>query len=192
MAIFEFDGRAPEIGKNCYIAESAEIIGNVVHTKLNQLYAGQSKFVLIEVSVPRTERKQMEVAAVNIKYRDMQQNSMARSQSAVFGRFVKDAQIVARATNKPVMVAAVGLIANETNKRAIVLRDKGKVEEARRLLRGNFDYLNKNSMRYGSNRLQKQAVDNEQDAKSLTGKKWKARRKQMRKNQYNMEAQQMW
>ena len=29
MAIFSFDERVPKIGKNCYIAESAEVIGDV-------------------------------------------------------------------------------------------------------------------------------------------------------------------
>ncbi|RJO63912.1 MAG: gamma carbonic anhydrase family protein [Myxococcales bacterium] len=29
MAIFEFDGYRPQIGKNCYIADSAEVIGAV-------------------------------------------------------------------------------------------------------------------------------------------------------------------
>ncbi len=30
MAIFQFDDRVPKIGKNCYIADSAEVIGSVV------------------------------------------------------------------------------------------------------------------------------------------------------------------
>jgi Ca-activated chloride channel family protein len=75
-------------------------------------------------------------------------------------------------------------ISADNNVRAMMLRDQGKVDEARKVLQHNTQYLYDNAARYNSKRLQDYGVSNEGDAKNLSPGKWKKRRKEMREMQF--------
>ena len=94
--------------------------------------------------------------------------------------------------NESVVVASIELIANEYNKRAVDLRDQGKIAEAEQVLEDNAVYLETAAKKYKSKKLKKSAGYNRADKANLAPGRWKARRKVMRDNQYEADMQQAW
>ena len=87
------------------------------------------------------------------------------------------------------MAFAIHRIGIENNKLAVALRDTGKVDEARDLLRKNAIYLEKNATKYGSKDLLRDSVNNWTDSRNL-GKTWRSRRRVMRQYQHQAETDQ--
>ncbi|MFW6161681.1 MAG: hypothetical protein ACODAJ_02875, partial [Planctomycetota bacterium] len=96
---------------------------------------------------------------------------------------------VKRRENEDVMVAAVEMVATERNKLAVRLRDQGKVEEAKEVLKDNVDYLASNAAKYDSDRLDRYGVANNEDLNNLDAANWKEQRKRMRDWQHYNAAQ---
>jgi Ca-activated chloride channel homolog len=88
------------------------------------------------------------------------------------------------------MVAVVEAIAAENNRKAVALRDEGKLDEAQKLLLKNAGYLDNEATRYNAPKLKKYSQENEDDAKNLDGNKWTIRRKAMRSSQHKIDTQQ--
>jgi Ca-activated chloride channel homolog len=175
------------------LGRDADIVGQNVTTRLNQLYGKQEKYILLEVEVGSapTGRTQS-LAAVRVDYTDMINKKRDRLDGGTSVTFTGSAKVVKDNTNATVMVAAVEQIANENNKRALVLRDQGKVSEARSLLLGNEQYLENNAAKYKSVRLKKFGQDNRSDADNLDPGNWDRQRKRMKKMQYEFDSQQAW
>ena len=93
-----------------------------------------------------------------------------------------------------VVVSSIELLANEKNRLALELRDKGRTREAERVLEDNVRFLNKKAARHKSNKLKKLAKDNRQDQKTLSAPApvWKKQRKVMRQRQNALDMQQAW
>ncbi|MEZ5671549.1 MAG: hypothetical protein R3E08_03875 [Thiotrichaceae bacterium] len=162
-------------------------------TTLNQLYANQEKYVLLEVEVPATAaEKQREIAQVKVNYLDMMTHHAEYLVDTASLRFTANPRLVEESVDKDVMVSVTEQVALEKNKEAITLRDAGKTKEAEQLLRRNADYLDEEAKKYGSERLQKQKESNEKAAGSVSSPDWSRERKQMRKDQNAIENQQSW
>jgi Ca-activated chloride channel family protein len=175
------------------LGRDADIIGQVVTARLNHIYGKQEKFVLVEVEVPATPAgRSLALASVSVQYDDPFSKRQERDDNSVTGRFSASLSEVEKGTNRDVMVSVVQLVANERNKEAVTLRDQGKIEEARRALEANVDYLNENAVRYKADSLKKQGKTNRDDADNLEGAKWQKQRKNMVREQYMFDAQQAW
>jgi Ca-activated chloride channel family protein len=98
--------------------------------------------------------------------------------------------VVQRKTNAAVMTECVLQIANEQNKLATALRDKGDVAGARRLLEANGKYLSSNATLYKSEKLRERGGDNKNQAGLLEDKDWGRFRKLMREAQHADSSQQ--
>lgn len=171
----------------------ATINGNKVRISLNQLYAQQEKFALLEVKVPagaaNTTRR---LANVDVKYANMVTKKKATRRDALDVGFTSSVSKAQAKQNRDVMVAAVEAIATERNRQALALRDQGKVKEAEVVLKGNAAYLAKENKKLKSTRLQKYAKDNEQAADNLAPAQWNETRKSMREGQYSNSSQRSW
>ena len=89
--------------------------------------------------------------------------------------------------------AGVDLIANETDKRAIALRDQGKVEEAQRVMLDNAVFLENNANKLESRKLKKRAKRSRRSREELKDRsKWKKQRKMMYDDSFMLEQQRAW
>ena len=175
------------------LGREADIVGQTVTTRLNQIYGRQQKYILLEVEVEASAAGQTRpLASVAVDYTDMATKHKAHLAASKKVIFTGSAQLVKDNTNSKVMVAAVEQIANETSKRALALRDQGKIGQARKILLGNERYLNDNANKYNSKRLKSFGLRNRGDADNLSPEKWDRQRKRMRKMQYEFDAQQAW
>lgn len=173
------------------LGREADIVGQKVTARLNQVAAQREKFVLLEVEVAAGEPgTQAALAEVQVRYRDLATGEDARTTRALSFDRVRDKSEVERRVDRAVMVEAVALIATERNRLAVVLRDQGKTEEARTVLEDNVRYLEHNSVQYKAPKLKSLSVTNEKDSKNLDENQWNRQRKSMRREQYRTDLQQ--
>jgi Ca-activated chloride channel family protein len=173
------------------LGREADITGNTVRVLINQINAGQEKYVLLEVEVPATRASQTrEVAAVTASYANMMTRSTDTLSATTSVRFTDSPAEVERSVNREVMIAVVTQTAVERNKLAVELRDKGRIEEAHAALTDNAGYLKHNASRLDSVALGVYAERNVVDAKNLDDANWGRQRKDMRYMQRSSEAQQ--
>jgi len=171
----------------------ATINGNKVRFSLNQLYAAQKKFALLEVRIPAgAANTKRDIARVDVSYANMISHKKRKQQRKLAVGFTRSAKAVKKHQNTDVMVAAVEAIATERNQRAVTLRDEGKIAEARAVLKGNSKYLKGRAKHLKSKRLEKYAKDNFDDADNLAPDKWQRRRKSMREEQLSNASQRSW
>lgn len=166
------------------LGREADISGQTVVTTMNQLYSKQEQFVLLEVEVPSTKVDHIrDIATVHLSYLNMGAKVNDHLSSSVAARFSDSETEIAERVCKEVMVSCVSQIAVENNKKATELRDRGRVEEARKLLISNGAYLDENARAYNSDFLSSYGSLNRRSAENLDGAKWNAVRKQMRYEQ---------
>jgi len=172
----------------------ATITGHKARVNLSQLYASQQKYMLFEVKVPPgMAGKKRDVANVNVSYANMISKQKATKKSSVAVAFTSARSEVAQRQNKKVMEAAVEAIGADENKRAVALRDAGKVKEAQAVLENNARYLQTNSVQLQSKKLADYSQKNEEAAKDVAKPAaWNKARKTMRKDQSAIDTQQAW
>jgi Ca-activated chloride channel homolog len=174
------------------INRTGEIHGREVVLQMNQLYRKQEKFVLIEVELPegRVGTTQT-VANVDVSYANMDNGETGRVHGSTAVTFSADDREVAARENRTVMIAAIEALAVERNKDALVLRDKGQVEQAQKVLRDNATFLEENARRYQSPSLSGYGKDNRMDAEKLNkNEEWNEQRKKMKKDAHTRSSQQ--
>ncbi len=177
------------------LGRKAHIYGQEVVARINQLYASQEKFLLIEVEVPASlDGSTRDVAAVSVEY----DNAVTRQRESLRGgtqiRFSRSDDLVERSQNDKVVVASIELLANENNRLAVELRDQGKTAEAERVLESNVKFLETKASKHSSKKLKKLAADNKKDQSEIKApaKVWNSRRKEMRRRQYQLDSQMAW
>jgi Ca-activated chloride channel family protein len=175
------------------LGREGEISNDVVHLRMNQLYSEQEKFVILEVEIPAGKVGQnMNLAAVNVSYLNMQSKNKDTMSRAVSVGFSDSAEVVAKAVNKKAMTSAVQQVANATNKQALQLRDEGKVEQARKILDDNVQYLSSQRANVESEAAGKLESDSRRNAAAISAPapEWNAKRKSMKEEQYKADKQQ--
>jgi Ca-activated chloride channel family protein len=173
------------------LGRDAQIRGNTVSLAMNQLYADQEKFVLLEVEVPATSTgKELKAAVVTTRYRNLFSGKNDSLTKSAFIAFTHNAAQVAARENRGVMVAAVEAVATATNRLAVEARDRGDMDLAKDILLKNSVYLQKSATKYKSKKLKKKSDFNFEDANNLDEANWNKQRKTMRKRQYTDEMQQ--
>jgi Ca-activated chloride channel family protein len=175
------------------LGRNGEIVGSTAIVTLNQLYAEQEKYVLLELEVPggrRGERRQL--ADVEVTYANMTTRSSDRVRGQASAFFTDQRDLVEKSENRDVMVAVVEQIATERNELALALRDQGKIQEAQRTLLDNAQYIEQNAAALDSESLQSLAEENVQQSEGLEGEEWERSRKQMRETQEKVKRQRTW
>jgi Ca-activated chloride channel family protein len=147
---------------------------------------------MIEVQVPaQLAGSRLEVAAVDVRYANTLDRTTDVLGAAAAVGFSDSAAEVDRSRNDGVLVASVELLANEASKRAVELRDQGRITEAEGLLDNNAAFLEDNARRYKSKRLEKGAARQRAARPKLADPyQWNAERKEMRDDQYQFDMQQ--
>lgn len=169
----------------------AEINGQKVVATLPQLYSEQEKFLVLEVDVPASpEGKPLDIAQVNVDYDNMLTRASDRLTGKASVNFSNSDKVIASSVNNEVLEAGVLLFANERNKAATILRDKGDIKAARRMLLQNADYLKRYAADLGSLQLDAACNLNTIQSRNLEDVRWTRFRKGMVLEQYRADTQQ--
>ena len=106
-------------------------------------------------------------------------------------KFTQSRETAEKNVDRETMEAAVLQVATEKNEQAVLLRDEGKIDEAKEILENNAEYLKANAAALGSEVLEDYGAMNAEDASTLESEEeWKASRKKMRDQQFENRSQQ--
>jgi Ca-activated chloride channel family protein len=181
------------------LGRDGEIVEGVVRLRMNQLYSQQEKYVLLEVEVPAGRAgENRDLAGVDVSYLNMHSKSKDSLNRSVTVSFSDSSEIVAKSTDKKAMVSAVQQVSNEVSKEALKLRDVGKVEEAKKMMEANSNYLADKAVSLGSAAapapaladMEKQTRRQASELDSKDSAEWNVSRKKMKEDQYKLEKQQ--
>jgi Ca-activated chloride channel homolog len=162
------------------------ISGKTAVVSLNNLYSEHEKFALLEVEIePEAADSTRTLATVNASYRNMKTQTTDRLEGTADVVFCKSSSTVEKQTNKKLMVDVVKLVAAENNDLVITLRDKGDIRGAQKAAESNEAYININEVRFGSQALAQELINQKQFNDSLEqDEEYKKSRKDMRAIQY--------
>lgn len=173
------------------LGREAEIDGSLVRTKLSQLYSLQEKYVLLEVEIPQGNvGESRKLVDVDVSYDNMLTKKQDKQSEVVSVSFSDSEKTVAGSLNKEVLVPATQQVVNIESKRAIELRDQGKIEEAKKVLQDNAALLRQRASSYASPELSEEAEAYEGDAQQLESENWNKSRKELVEKSYSIEKQQ--
>lgn len=176
------------------LGREAEIRGRKVHLNMNQLYSAQQKQIILEVELTKDMAEgETPFADVEIDYRSMKQKTRSHLKKTANARFTRSRKDATRSINKRVMSTVVEQIAVERNEKAVTLRDKGRIKEARKVLEDNAAYLQEEAQNLGgdyASSLNDLAVKNKKDSENLEEGRWAASRKMMKARSYKQKTQQ--
>ena len=172
------------------LGRPGDINGNEVRIRLNQVYGTAEYSLQLELDVPAgLPIGDSELVDVEVNYTPSA-GERRRIEQTVAGRF-SPSQEEARASVDPkVMEPILELEARRRSRQAIKLRDEGKIDDARKLLRDNAAALEQGQRRYRmkSKRLQQLQANSAEAAASIDDRaKWNTSRKQMREDQSNRQ-----
>lgn len=179
------------------LGREVEISGNLVRGRLNHIYAGQEKYILLEVevdagpgAVPAGTRLPGPMGGdVLVTLRDMGTGESVKEARTVRISTTLSSAGVEEGIDKGVMVEVVKLLARENYRQAVNLRDEGRVEEARQILISNAGYISVSNTLLMSNDLAKAGLDNDSAASTLDDANWNSTRKQMMERDHEWELQ---
>ncbi len=169
----------------------ATIKGQSVTFGWNQIYSGHERYMMLEVEVPAHEDGQIrELGQAEVTYANMETKTTDKLSSKLDIRFSASESQAKESIIKPVMEEYIELAANENNKKAMQLRDEGKIEAARSAFSGNAAFLRNNAAALGgSSRLEGGAVLNTTQAEAVDSPQWERTRKGAVKIQYSISNQ---
>jgi hypothetical protein len=139
-----------------------------------------------------TAGKKRSIADVAVSYANMMSKQKGQKRGVAQVEFSAAKTLVASRQNKQVIEAAVEAIATDENRRALVLRDQGKVKEAQQALQQNAAYLQREGERLDSVKLRTYGAKNVENARGLDSADWSRTRKTMRENQTTNSLQRGW
>jgi len=177
------------------LGRDGTILGQTVRTNMSQLYSEQEKFVLIEVEVPAGKADQeVSLADVSVNYQNMQSRKQDKLADNMKIAYSESKEVVKRALNAPVVSTATKQVANTESKRALRLRDQGKLEEAQSVLKASAAYSRSVGASLGGaaeQELNSFSDDIAKDAEIIVKKKeWNKNRKELKAKQYRSDKQQ--
>lgn len=184
---------APGVRPVRLMGRDGDIVGQQVVVRLNQLYAGEEKFALLELEVgPGELGGRALVARAAASYGNLVSKQTDALTGTAHVEFVATPAEAERRIDQSVMVRAVELIASEQSRLAVVLNDQGRTQEAERVLLDNAAWLDENWQRYKAPSLKQLQQQNIEDSKNLAPDDYRRQRKVMRKRQVEFEMQQLY
>jgi len=182
---------SPDIRPVRLLGREGKINGQNVEVFINQLYSEHEKFIMLEVEVPATAKDtNRKIAEVDVSYGNLKTHTTDKLKRKVEAAFSNSKGLIEQRANRKVMANVIELIATERNELALELRDKGRTQEACRLLSTNEAYLNDNFARYKSPKLKKYAEQQKEDRDNMDAQNWHRQRKIMREIQFDNRSQQ--
>ncbi|MGV4277928.1 vWA domain-containing protein [Citrobacter farmeri] len=124
------------------LGREGEIRDNTVTVKLNQLYANQEKYVMLEVLPAKGQAAQSKpLAEVNVSYNNLATGQKERWDNKMAVSYTASASDVQKAQVEDVVVDSAIQKSAIQNEQALQLMDEGKMDEAKAILRENSSTL---------------------------------------------------
>jgi len=166
------------------LGRDAEIIGQTITVQMPELYAGQLDDVVLELEVAAAAPQSRRIAEVEVSYHNTITRSLDRISQTVSAEVSDETARIEGSGDREVGVAVAERLANEASRRAIELRDEGRVDEARRLMQESAATLRERARAYGSKTLEDLSRDYDIDAQNVEGPAWERQRKHMTRRNY--------
>lgn len=142
------------------LGREADIRGQEVTVAMNQLYAKQEKYVLLEVEIPEgAAETDAPVAEVQLSCINAISKSEDKITSHAVARRVSDAALVTASTNKAVLVDVARFIGSEKEALAVKLNDEGRHEEAIKAYSAAAMWCTQQGKLLGAEELEKMGKD---------------------------------
>lgn len=120
------------------IGREGVIHGNRVDVKMNQLYGGQQKFILLEVEIPATTHgRQRDLCMARVDYDNLVTKSRGETHTLAQATFSREEKDVTSSLNGAVQAQVLFNETAENREQAIKLSDEGKFEQAAQILSAN-------------------------------------------------------
>lgn len=128
------------------------------------------------------------MAQVDISYINMATDSLDTLQKSVSVMATDSEMRIAADENRSVMEAVAYQVSVERNELAMRLRDEGKIEEGKKVLQENLDYMKEKGLKD-----EEWIVDNARQLEKIDAddSEWRKYRKGMVKGQYEIKQQMM-
>ena len=183
---------APGVRPVRVLGRDSEIVGSTVMTSIGQIYSNREKYVLLEVEVDsHPEGEEIALAEVSLRYDNLMSQRVDRLSHDVRARFTTNQSRVEENMDTSAMVSAVMQIAAERSQEAMMLRDQGRVLEAKAAVQANSQFLQSNAATLGSDELAGYGEAMAEDAEAIESEEeWNATRKRMVDDQHETSSQQ--
>jgi Ca-activated chloride channel family protein len=170
----------------------AEISGGDVRIGINNVYSLQDRYFLLEVELPETDDgERFDVANVSVSYLNMATAKASSLSSRLNALATADRGKSDRMRNKDVSEKVAIQESVLANEEAVKLRDSGRVDEAKGLLRITAKKLKSLSVELDSDTLKEASDSNEANAAVIEDEAtWGENRKEMLDDQYSARNQQ--
>jgi Ca-activated chloride channel family protein len=177
------------------LGREAEIRGNRVEARLNQLYADQEKYLLLEIETPEGRSGEtLDLASVEVTYNDLQAKRRDSLSGQAQARYSASVPETERSINKKVLVSASEQIGADMDDRALELKEQGDVEGASAVFRQKAEFLEQEADKLDSETLREQSVRSREAEEAVAAPAaspaWSKARKTLRADQYSIKKQQ--
>ncbi len=136
------------------LGRDASIRGGTVEVAMNQLRAGQEKYVLLEVDVPASTTSTTQlIGDVEVSYRRNEASAPKLVTAHSLAIRVNDEKVVESSSNTPILVEVAKQLGVEKQMIAVKLTDEGKTKEAEKLFLENAGTLQMLGQKYRSAEL---------------------------------------
>jgi Ca-activated chloride channel family protein len=175
---------APGVRPLRIMNREGDIRGRTVTVNLNQVLSAQEKYVLVELEVPEGQAgRNLDVASAVVSYRDLENKSQESRPRPLTVAYTADPRGAEASVKKEVKEKVLLQQAVEANERAVRLRDEGRLEEAKKVLKDNSAQLQGAAAQMSSPVLDDYAKQNAQEAEKMDSGDWETQRKSMRESQ---------
>ncbi len=174
------------------LGRSAEITGRKVSLNMNQVIAGNEKYVLLEVEVPSgAAGSARSLASVNVSYDDMSSRSREHATGQLAIRFSGSRGEIEANRDRNVMVSATQQIHAEKTREAVKLRDEGRIAAAQKLMMEQAAVMDSAAVAYAAPELATEAANARTGAATIKDdEQWNQQRKGMRESEHKTREQQ--
>lgn len=171
------------------LGRESDINGQQVTLSLNQLYADQEKYIVLEAEIdPLEDGASLTLASIKVRHGGGDAALALSSDVAV--RFSSSSDAVAGGVNREAMEAFYTQLAFAASDEVIALRDAGRTDDARKLLLSNSTLLEENAKKLQSKTLERQAESLAVQGETIVKGDWNKARKSMRADQFKAQNQQ--
>ncbi len=169
----------------------ARINGQSINVKINQVYAKQQKYIIVELEVPANKHgSKVTLANIKTTYHDLKTKKHATNTKVLALAYDHSVKRAKASLNNKVMSSAIEYIAIRKSQQAIKLRDAGDPRAARMAMQKNAQWLSLNAKRYKSKKLKVYAAEQEKASNDVASPSWNRTRKALRKSDYSRSVQQ--
>lgn len=179
------------------LGREAKVEGRRITAQLGQLASAQEKYLMLEIEATEPlPLGKSEVGTVRAAYTDAATGERLRWSQPVGVEASTAKDLIEASIDQDVKADVVIQVATATNEEAVKLRDAGKIEEAKKLLQENAEYLGEakaalpaaSAIAVGT--LVGAIAANRAAARGLADGDWERTRKSMRSMQHKSKTQQ--